>query len=94
MTSPSTAPEDRRPGRRRFVPTKWNGYARVGIPFYLLVDRDPKEARTTLSSSPDTASGEYRESVSWEFGEAIKLPDPFGIEITTDEWEPWQRGQG
>jgi Uma2 family endonuclease len=93
VTSPSTAPEDRVPGRRRTTPTKWNGYARVGIPFYLLVDRDPKEARTTLFSTPDTTSGDYAESVSWAFGEPIKLPEPFGIEIPTDEWEPWQRGQ-
>ncbi|WP_433468144.1 Uma2 family endonuclease [Spirillospora sp. CA-128828] len=94
VTSPSTAPEDRRPGLRRANPTKWNGYARVGIPFYLLVDRDPGEAQTTLFSEPDTASGSYKESMTWAFGEAIKLPEPFGIEIPTSEWEPWQRGQG
>ncbi|MEU9840348.1 Uma2 family endonuclease [Actinomadura sp. NPDC048032] len=94
VTSPSTASEDRLPGRRRARPTKWNGYARVGIPYYLLVDRDPREARTTLFSSPDTASGDYMEAVSWEFGEPIKLPEPFGLEITTNEWEPWQRGPG
>lgn len=94
VTSPSTAPEDRRPGRRRGNPSKWNGYARVGIPFYLLVDRDPKEARTTLFSRPHTMVGEYQEAVSWAFGEAVKLPEPFGLEIPTDEWEPWQRGQG
>ncbi|WP_141577423.1 Uma2 family endonuclease [Actinomadura sp. WMMA1423] len=93
VTSPSTGAEDRLPGKKRFRPTKWNGYARVGIPFYLLVDRDPREARTTLFSSPDTASGDYVEAVSWEFGEAVKLPEPFGLEIPTDEWEPWQRGQ-
>ncbi|WP_165966752.1 Uma2 family endonuclease [Actinomadura sp. 7K507] len=91
VTSPSTAPDDRRPGMRRGGPSKWNGYARVGIPFYLLVDRDPKEARTTLFTEPDTATGEYRAAVSWEFGEPVKLPDPFGLEIPTDEWEPWQR---
>ncbi|MDL4818152.1 Uma2 family endonuclease [Actinomadura opuntiae] len=91
VTSPSTAAHDRLPGLRRAKPTKWNGYARVGIPYYLLVDREPGKALTTLFSSPDTASGEYRESVSWEFGEPIKLPDPFGLEISTDEWEPWQR---
>ncbi|QKG26164.1 Uma2 family endonuclease [Actinomadura verrucosospora] len=91
VTSPSTASYDRSPGRRRVSPTKWNGYARVGIPYYLLVDRDPNVARTILFAEPDTAKGEYRESVSWEFGETVKLPDPFGLEITTDEWEPWQR---
>lgn len=90
VTSPSTVYDDRLPGRKRFRPTKWNGYARVGIPHYLLVDRDPQAARTTLFTEPDTATGEYREAVSRAFGEAVKLPDPFGLEIPTDEWEPWQ----
>lgn len=94
VTSPSTAPEDRRPGLRRTNPSKWNGYARVGIPYYLLVDRDPKEARTILFSTPDTTSGNYLDAVSWAFGETIELPKPFGVEISTAEWEPWQRGQG
>ncbi|WP_176611783.1 Uma2 family endonuclease [Actinomadura sp. WMMB 499] len=93
VTSPSNACDDRRPGNRRRTPSKWNGYARVAIPHYLLVDRDPKAARTTLFSSPDQATGEYRESVSWEFGATVKLPDPFGLEIPTDEWDPWQTGR-
>lgn len=92
VTSPSNAADDRRPGRRRTVATKWNGYARVGIPYYLLVDRDPKAARTTLFTDPDKATGEYREAAIWEFGDTVKLPEPFGVEIPTDEWEPWQGG--
>ncbi|MFI0409712.1 Uma2 family endonuclease [Actinomadura sp. 3N508] len=92
VTSPSTVHEDRLPGKRRVKPTKWSGYARVGIPYYLLVDRDPKAARTTLFSDPDTSKGVYSASVSWEFGEAVKLPEPFGLEIPTDIWEPWQQG--
>ena len=90
VTSPTNAPDDRRPGPRRATPSKWNGYARVGIPYYLLVDRDPKEARTTLFSRPSTTSGDYLDAASWAFGESIKLPEPFGLEIHTDEWEPWQ----
>lgn len=94
-TSASSSEEnDRRPGPRRAGPGKWNGYARVGIPCYLLVDRDPKEARTTLFSRPSTTSGDDWEAVARAFGDSIKLPEPFGLEIPTDEWEPWQRGRG
>ncbi|RFS85660.1 Uma2 family endonuclease [Actinomadura spongiicola] len=91
VTSPNNAFVDREPRRRHPAFTKWIGYARVGVPYYLLVDRDPREARTTLFTQPDPTSGEYRESVSWAFGEAVKLPEPFCLEIPTDEWEPWQR---
>ncbi|WP_344893654.1 Uma2 family endonuclease [Actinomadura meridiana] len=91
VTSPSTVHDDREPRRGFSGLTKWNGYARVGIPYYLLVDRDPQETRTTLFTDPDTADGKYLSSVSWAFGEAVKLPEPFGLEIPTDEWEPWQR---
>ncbi|TDD38507.1 Uma2 family endonuclease [Actinomadura sp. KC06] len=92
VTSPSTACDDRNPGPRRSALTKWNGYARVGVPYYLLVDRDPRAARTTLFTTPDAAKGEYTESVNWAFGEPVKLPEPFGLEIPTDIWEPWQQG--
>ncbi|MQY18132.1 Uma2 family endonuclease [Nocardia macrotermitis] len=89
VTSPSTAAEDRQPGSRRVRPSKWNGYARVGIEYYLIVDRDPKVAVTTLFTAPDRESGRYRESVNWKFGERIDLPEPFGVSIRTDEWTPW-----
>ncbi|WP_165495282.1 Uma2 family endonuclease [Actinomadura roseirufa] len=94
VTSPTNAADDRRPGGRRSRPTKWSGYARVGIPYYLLVDRAPGAALTTLFSEPDTTAGEYREAVSWAFGESVKLPEPLGLEIPTDEWEPWRAGPG
>ncbi|MBU3060698.1 Uma2 family endonuclease [Nocardia sp. NEAU-G5] len=90
VTSPSTATEDRCPGPRRVRPSKWNGYARVGIGYYLIVDRDPKVAVSTLYAEPDRESGSYQESVSWKFGETIELPEPFGISIRTDEWTPWE----
>ncbi|WP_242901580.1 Uma2 family endonuclease [Actinomadura terrae] len=89
VTSPENADQDRIPSPPDADATKWNGYARVGIPHYLLVDRDPGVARTTLFSGPDRAAGEYRESLSWAFGEVVRLPEPFGLEISTDEWEPW-----
>jgi Uma2 family endonuclease len=90
VTSPSNAAEDRKPGSRRVRPSKWNGYARVGIAHYLIVDRDPKVATATLYTEPDRKVGAYRESVSWKFGETIELPKPFGVSIRTDEWTPWE----
>ncbi|WP_165975438.1 Uma2 family endonuclease [Actinomadura rubrisoli] len=93
VTSPGNARNDRRPGPGRSGPTKWSGYARVGVPYYLLVERDPAAPMTTLFTCPDTFAGVYEESVRWRFGDEIRLPKPFGLVIPTDEWEPWQRGQ-
>jgi len=91
VTSPSNAAEDRKPGPRRERMTKWSGYAREGIPYYLLIDRDPKVAKVTLHSDPDRGTGRYRASTSWPFGEPIKLSDPFNIEIPTEKWQPWTK---
>ncbi|QFG25096.1 Uma2 family endonuclease [Actinomadura sp. WMMB 499] len=71
-------------------PNKWTGYARTEIPYYLVVDRSPKMARTTLYSIPDQATAAYLHEESWEFGETIHLPDPFGIDIDTTHWKPWR----
>ena len=89
VTSRSNASDDRQPTARRSTATKWNGYAQVGIPHYLLIDRDPRRAQAILYSVPDRSSGGYMHLRSWEFGEAIRLPEPFDVVILTDEWEPW-----
>jgi Uma2 family endonuclease len=89
ITSPSNAADDRKPGRKRTRLTKWSGYAFEGIPFYLLIDRDPKIAKATLYSDPDRNSGRYQTSVEWAFGETVELPDPFGVQIETAGWQPW-----
>jgi Uma2 family endonuclease len=89
VTSPSTAALDRAPGPRRTSDTKWNGCARTGVPFYLLVDRDPAIARVLLFGEPDIGTGSYRKLRTWRFGEPVVLPAPFGFEIDTSEWEPW-----
>jgi Uma2 family endonuclease len=92
VTSKNLAAHDRPPAgdRARRKPTKWWGYARVGIPYYLLVDRDPKIAATTLFSIPDQGSSAYLHRESWEFGATVRLPEPFNIEIDTAGWRPWQ----
>jgi Uma2 family endonuclease len=90
ITSKSTAARDRRPGPRRLKLTKWSGYARERVPYYLLVDRDPKAATSILFSEPDSESGEYQATAEWPFGETIALPEPFDIKIPTDTWSSWE----
>jgi hypothetical protein len=91
VTSVSTAVNDRAPkARRRSVGTKWSGYAHAGIPFYLLIDRDPRAAKVALYAMPDRRSGVYREIQSWHFGEIVQIGAPFGFDISTDQWMPWE----
>ncbi|WP_158566824.1 Uma2 family endonuclease [Actinomadura craniellae] len=88
VTSPSNAGNDR-PGRDGRKRTKWAGYARAEIPYYLLVDRDPAVARVTLYSIPDPGAGAYLHRDVWDFGETVRLPDPFGLDVPTAGWRPW-----
>ncbi|MFD0397558.1 Uma2 family endonuclease [Kitasatospora sp. NPDC059811] len=90
VTSASNARHDRRPMFGRQVkPTKWSGYARTGIPYYLLVDRDPRQPGVTLFGEPDRGEGTYQVLGQWKFGEPVRLPKPFDLEINTDDWAPW-----
>ncbi|MFD0856137.1 Uma2 family endonuclease [Actinomadura adrarensis] len=89
VTSPSNAANDRLPTRAH-PNNKWNGYAAAEIPYYLLVDRSPKRARSILYSIPNQATAAYLHSDEWEFGETIHLPDPLDLEIDTGLWLPWK----
>jgi Uma2 family endonuclease len=89
ITSPSNAGNDRKPTFRRST-TKWHGYAHVGLPYYLLIDRAPRTAQIKLYSDPDRSSGEYMREVLWDFGQVVRLPEPFEIEIPTAGWRPWK----
>ncbi|MFJ1934716.1 Uma2 family endonuclease [Kitasatospora sp. NPDC088160] len=90
VTSASNARHDRRPMFGRQVkPTKWSGYARTGIPYYLLVDRDPRQPGVTLFGEPDRGEGTYQVLGQWKFGEPVRLPKPFDLEINTGDWAPW-----
>lgn len=84
---PPRSAESRKNKKKR---NKWKGYARAEIPYYLLVDRSPKTAGTTLYSIPDPGTGAYLHQESWEFGETVHLPDPFGVDIDTTHWTPWR----
>jgi hypothetical protein len=92
VTSPRGPAIDRPPSepRERTGRNKWSGYARVEIPYYLLVDRSPKIAKTTLYSIPDSSAGAYLHQESWAFGENITLPEPFDIQISTEIWKTWK----
>lgn len=89
VTSRWNANDDREPGPKRERRSKWNGYALVDVPYYLVVDRDPRRRQATLYSEPDAEAGTYLLSRSWEFGEEIVLPRRFGVTIPTTDWNPW-----
>ncbi|MBQ0987359.1 Uma2 family endonuclease [Streptomyces sp. F63] len=62
--------------------SKVHGYARAGVPLYLLLDPWHSGTPTaTLYGRPE--SGTYRLLASVEYGEEIGLPEPFGLTIDT-----------
>ncbi len=56
-------------------------YAQVGIPVYLVIDRD--EDMLTVHSDPE--DGMYRRSVSYAHGKTVTLPAPVGITLDTEK---------
>jgi Uma2 family endonuclease len=61
---------------------KRRGYARGGVPLYLLVDRDTSTA--TLFSEPE--GGDYRQQNLAPFGKPLTLPEPFGFDLETADF--------
>ncbi|MFE2165230.1 Uma2 family endonuclease [Streptomyces sp. NPDC059447] len=74
VTSESNAETDRVVKRKR--------YAEYGAPLYLLIDR--VEETVTLFSGPGRL-GYTRTEGPHPFGAALRLPEPFGIELDTSE---------
>jgi Uma2 family endonuclease len=87
VTSKSNAVNDRAPSFQNPMFSKWRACARAGVPYYLLVDRDPKFAAVTLFGEP--ANGRYTPLAAWTFGEPFTLPSPFNVAIDATEWKPW-----
>ncbi|WP_344830850.1 Uma2 family endonuclease [Actinocorallia longicatena] len=87
VTSRSTGGNDRPPSDGRA--TKWTGFARTEIPYYLLVDCDPKVAKVFLYSIPDGKAGVYLDKQEWKFGEDVVLPEPFDLVLSTERWTTW-----
>ncbi|MDH6141336.1 Uma2 family endonuclease [Kitasatospora sp. GP30] len=60
-------------------------YAHAPVSLYLLIDRfDPAGPTVTLFEEPE--NGAYRRTVRASFGEPVKLPDPFGVELVTKDF--------
>ncbi|MFF4505470.1 Uma2 family endonuclease [Streptomyces sp. NPDC001401] len=74
VTSKSTADRDR--------DKKIHGYARAGIPVYLLIDRE--EAEITVYSEP--SGDDYTQNPKYKLGLAVPLPAPLGFELDTAEF--------
>ncbi|GAA3052759.1 hypothetical protein GCM10020000_37930 [Streptomyces olivoverticillatus] len=60
---------------------KRDGYAAVGIPVYLLVDRD----RCELTVHTEPEGGKYCNIVTRSFGARVEIPDPVGVVLETEE---------
>ncbi|MFJ9829001.1 Uma2 family endonuclease [Streptomyces sp. NPDC101160] len=67
--------------RNRDLVEKRDGYAAVGIPVYLLVDRET----TTLHVFTEPEHGAYRTEESHPFGDPVPLPSPVDITLDTDK---------
>ncbi|MFW6695275.1 Uma2 family endonuclease [Streptomyces sp. MAR4 CNX-425] len=74
VTSKSTAHNDRA--------RKLRGYARAGIPSYVLVDREAGVAWVHTEPGSD----DYARAAKAELGMKIMLPEPFGFELDTAEF--------
>ncbi|MFF3331176.1 Uma2 family endonuclease [Streptomyces sp. NPDC002888] len=71
----STKPQADREVKRRC-------YARAGIPFYLLVDRETTEVTLLSNPGPD----DYRQRCTVPFGKPLNLPDPFAFDLDTSDF--------
>jgi len=95
ITSRTNARIDRAPGPQlvradgTYPKSKWTGYARCGVPFYLVVDCDKQVGQVLLYSVPDLDAGTYLEVEKWPLGEPIRLPEPINLTIPTDKWQTW-----
>ncbi|MFW6691910.1 Uma2 family endonuclease [Streptomyces sp. MAR4 CNX-425] len=67
---------------RRDRQDKPGAYAAVGIPVYLLVDREA--GTVVVHTNPDAERGCYLDTHRAPFGEEVTLPDPVGITLDTD----------
>ncbi|MFF4813975.1 Uma2 family endonuclease [Kitasatospora sp. NPDC001309] len=68
----------------------WTGkvrdYPRMGFPLYLIID--PRQKTVTLFSEPNR--DRYHTRTEREFGETIRIPEPFGFELDLARLVPYR----
>ncbi|MEU6389818.1 Uma2 family endonuclease [Streptomyces sp. NPDC046939] len=74
VTSDSTAGNDR--------VKKVRGYARAGIPVYLLIDREA--GQVTVCAAPE--GDDYATKAQYKMGLTVPLPEPLGFDLDTAEF--------
>lgn len=62
---------------------KAHGYAKAGVPLYLLLD-PWQSGRPTATLYGEPANGTYRVLASVEYGEQLTLPAPFDVTLDTN----------
>jgi Uma2 family endonuclease len=65
--------------RHRDLVDKARAYAQAGVPLYLVIDPSATPAALVLHSHP--RGDAYRSLTQAETGQALTLPDPFGVEL-------------
>ncbi|MEU6231219.1 Uma2 family endonuclease [Streptomyces sp. NPDC047042] len=68
--------------KSRDIRDKADWYAVVRVPVLLVIDL--RNGTWTLHTQPD--NGAYRDVLPGKFGESVLLPEPFGVEIVTDNF--------
>jgi Uma2 family endonuclease len=68
--------------KSREIRDKADWYAVARVPVLLVVD--PRKGTWGLHTRPD--NGAYQDVLPGKFGEALRLPEPLGLEIDTDEF--------
>ncbi|MDO0934310.1 Uma2 family endonuclease [Streptomyces sp. DG2A-72] len=66
--------------KSREIRDKADWYAVAGVPVLLVID--PRNGTWALHTRPD--NGAYRDILPGKFGDSVRLPEPLGIEVSTD----------
>lgn len=72
------------PGSESADYDKTEGYARAGVPIYLIVDR--KRRRCVVFTEPEPSKGRYQTTHVTDFGDPLTIPLEKPVEVDTSEF--------